>query len=320
MKIFLMRYAYPAALAALIAGCTADTGAERAQALPEPKPEPTPVSDEFRDYWYAGKGELNRFELEQARYGEMHRGEAVLIFVTEDFLTDRQIKLESDPAGREYTSVLKMNFTKKFVTGLYPYSLMSSVFTPIDRATYPRSLKVSSSAQEWCGHVYGQINLVGMNRDSFAVEEHSYFEREGDRNYTLAGVLLEDEVWTRLRLAPERLPVGRIRAVPGMLSARLRHRQLAEEEATASMTSVTVPKFGEVGRYTLEYGGERSLAIDFIKRFPYEIVGWSETYADFGRTATTRAVRTDMLATDYWSKHSNADTLLRSRLGLDTHR
>ena len=51
------------------------------------------LSQEFKDYWYSGEAELTRYELEQARYGEIHRGDAVLIFVTEDFRTDKQVKV-----------------------------------------------------------------------------------------------------------------------------------------------------------------------------------------------------------------------------------
>jgi len=44
------------------------------------------------DYWYQGKAEISSYQLEQARYSDVHPGEAVLVFVTEDFLTDKQVK------------------------------------------------------------------------------------------------------------------------------------------------------------------------------------------------------------------------------------
>ena len=49
------------------------------------------------EYWYQGKAEISRFELQQSRYGEVHQGDAVMIFVTEDFRTDIQVKLEMKP-------------------------------------------------------------------------------------------------------------------------------------------------------------------------------------------------------------------------------
>ena len=87
----------------------------------------------FNSYWYQGKAELTSYNLEQARYGEMREGQAVLIFVTEDFSKSKQVKLDNPgAAGDDAEKVLKLNMTKKFDTGLYPYSMMSSVFTPVN--------------------------------------------------------------------------------------------------------------------------------------------------------------------------------------------
>jgi len=36
---------------------------------------------QFGDYWYTGEAELTSYELKQSRYGEIHEGHAVLIFV-----------------------------------------------------------------------------------------------------------------------------------------------------------------------------------------------------------------------------------------------
>ncbi|MEX1238164.1 MAG: hypothetical protein WEB30_00545 [Cyclobacteriaceae bacterium] len=76
------------------------------------------TSQQFHDYWHAGKAEVNSYELSQSRYGENRRGKAVLIFVTEDLSKKLQVKLD-DPSGRHKINVLKLNFTKKFITGIY---------------------------------------------------------------------------------------------------------------------------------------------------------------------------------------------------------
>ncbi len=89
------------------------------------------TNSSFSDYWYQGKAELNRFELKQVRYGEIREGDAVLVFVTEDFLPETQVKYEYKPVSEQPVSALKLNFTRKFLTGVYPYSMMSSVFTPV---------------------------------------------------------------------------------------------------------------------------------------------------------------------------------------------
>ena len=108
----------------------------------------------FNDYWYAGKAEITSYKLSQVRYGEVHTGTAVNIFVTEDFLPEKQVK--ADYKNNSNVPVLKLNSTKKFTTGIYPYSLMTSTFSPID--VNQQAIKISFSAQEWCGNTFVQLN------------------------------------------------------------------------------------------------------------------------------------------------------------------
>ena len=268
------------------------------------------------DYWYQGKAELTRYELHQARYGESHSGDAVLIFVTEDFLTDEQVKHEYGDGTSE--SVLKLNFSRNFTTGIYPYSVMTSIFTPVNPA-HPRSLKVTASAQEWCGHTYMQLNY----RDSaYQGILRSYFQREGDQELSLEPALLEDELWTRIRLAPDRLPVGEIDLIPGAQYLRFAHRPIAVEPASAELIATKDPALSEgpLRQYRIEYKNlPRKLTLTFEAEFPHAIVAWEETYAQGRRTprwVTTRGVKTHTLLLDYWSRHSAADSTYRAQLGL----
>lgn len=270
-------------------------------------------SDAFADYWYAGEAEITRYELNQARYGEMRKGDAVLIFVTEDFLKDKQVKYDSGSREKAVT-VLKLNSVRKFYTGIYPYSIMTSVFTPVamdERST----LKVTFSSQEWCGHVFTQLNNRG---DHFEGLLRSYFQSEGDQNFDLPSVLLEDEVWTKLRLNPDTLPTGDIRIIPSAQFVRLRHVPMQVEDAAAEFTT---ENDGDVRIYTIEYKDrKRRLAVKFEAAFPHRILGWEETTpSGFGPNAkmmTTTAVKTHSLKTDYWNKNSTADAHLREELGL----
>ena len=79
------------------------------------------LSTAFKKYWYAGKAEITSYKLEQARYGELRNGKAVLIYVTEPFSADKQVKADQNAPSN--ISVLKLNSTKKFLTGIYPYSI-----------------------------------------------------------------------------------------------------------------------------------------------------------------------------------------------------
>ena len=111
--------------------------------------------NDFNDYWFSGKAELSSYELKQSRYGEIHDGEVVLVFVTEPFSLSKQVKLDyPKESGLDKVSVMKLNQSRKFNTGIYDYSILSSVFTPIEIEEYPHALKTTTSMQEWCGHSY----------------------------------------------------------------------------------------------------------------------------------------------------------------------
>lgn len=276
-----------------------------------------PLSREFSDYWYGGKAELTRYKLEQVRYGEIHEGDAVLIFVTEDFLADKQVKFEGGEHSDKVKSVLKLNFTRKFFTGIYPYSMMSSVFTPVD-LTQP-TLKVTTTAQEWCGHTFSQLNL---RKNRYEGHLYSYFQEEGDREFSLDAVMLEEEIWTKIRLRPSELPLGDIKLIPGTQFLRLRHREFGVEEARAVLEPAQDASLSSrpLSRYRIEYKDfERVLEITFEKDFPYTIVAWEErgqSGFDHPETLITRAVRTHSINGSYWNQHSVADSLLRKELGL----
>jgi hypothetical protein len=268
--------------------------------------------ERFGRYWYQGKAELTRYELNQARYGEMHQGEAMLIFVTEPFLPDKQVKIERGDPSKGVT-VLKLNSVRKFFTGIYPYSLMTSTFTPVSSSTKgTRTLKVASSSQEWCGQTFTQLNLRGGRYEGVL---RSYFEDEGDRAFGFEAAWLEDELWTRIRLAPETLPVGQVEVVPGLQYARLWHKDVRPEKADATLRSD-----GRENVYTLDYSAiPRKLAIRFEAAFPYRIVSWEETQPggfDGSPLLTTKAVATRSLMLDYWKRHDNADAHFRKELGL----
>ena len=174
------------------------------------------ADEAFGTYWYQGKAEITSYALEQARYGEIHKGHAVLIYVTEDFSGKKQVKLDRpEAAGDDRVKVLKLNFTKKFSTGLYPYSMMTSVFSPVGD---PRPLKVTTSSQEWCGHTFTQLNRI---RDGYKVRQLSYFESEGDETTTFENAVTEDGLWTAIRLDPSGLPTGKIELIPGSMYLRL---------------------------------------------------------------------------------------------------
>jgi len=272
--------------------------------------EGTPVyqSEQFHSYWHAGKAEICSYQLNQSRYGQSRNGKAVLIFVTEDLSKKLQVKLD-DPAQRNKINVLKLNYTKKFITGIYPYSLMLSVFTPTDPEKEPASLKAAMSSQEWCGQIYTQMNLRG-NR--YAVKSHSYFEEEADAHFSVRQELLEDEIWNRIRLDHESLPVGNIKIIPGLFYSRLHHVDLKVRDAIAERTGSDSSFL-----YRISYPEEgRAIAIHYEKSFPHKILAWKETWKENGKTLETTATLDETLYTDYWTKNENEFQYLRDSLNL----
>ena len=272
----------------------------------------------FGDYWYQGKAEITSYNLKQARYDELHDGNAVLIFVTEDFSALKQVKLDRpDEAGDDAVKVLKLNALRDFNTGVYPYTVMTSAFTPVDRDRYPRTLKITTSAQEWCGHAFVQLNLQD---DRYRVHQYSYFESEGDRTEELEAVITEDEIWTTIRLNPDDLPTGEVTIIPGSLYQRFDQTAWRTVNATAIlMPDARAP---DIMVYNLVYYPDlnRTLTIRFKRDFPHEIESWEEVeIAADGTTKelVTTAVRNKRLMLDYWTKNSVVDVKLRGELGLD---
>lgn len=266
--------------------------------------------EQWGKYWFQGKAEISSFDLTQYRYGEAREGEAVLIFVTEDFSRKKQVKLDDPEASSsDKISVLKMNQTRNFVTGIYPYHMMLSAFTPTLEPS--QGLKFTASTQEWCGHTFTQLNL--KSKDSYNGKIFSYFEKEGDDSFSFNG-MAEDDLWNLIRIDPRQIPTGSVQMLPSLFHQRFTHQEFKTEEAFIRVLDISS------GRSQLEVAyasGSRVLKLDFEKEFPYEIMGWEEiqTKTD-GTKEITKATRKGLKIVDYWTKNSVEDEFLRKELNL----
>ncbi len=278
-----------------------------------------PVDKDSYSYWKSNGAELNRYELDQVRYGEHRKGQAVMIFVTEPFLPVSQVKYEGKRNEEKIQEVLKLNFQKNFYTGIYPYSIMTSVFTPF--ASNPKySYKVTTSSQDWCGHSFIQLNNRGFGYDA---KVFSYFQDPGDSEFNIKQALLEDEVWNMIRLNYKNLPVGDIEVIPSTQYFRLMHIELDTYAAEASLTTIKNEKYSdsEIFDYSIKYKNiEREFHYYFSKEKPHKILGWEETYLPLQFTGikepmTTSAVLKKSMMLDYWNKNKNSDGFLRKEFG-----
>ena len=269
------------------------------------------LSTKFNDYWYKGKAEISSYNISIDRYDEIRKGYNVLVFVTEDFSKAKQVKLDnpqSDPNDK--ISVLKLNSVQRFQTGIYDYSLMSSIFTPVNFDQNVHSLKNNLSVQDWCGHVFTQLNTES-DKGNYKMTSFSYFEQEGDKNESFKTDILEDELFTRLRINPDGIKTGNIMAVPALYFSRLRHVTLKPYSAELNFSDLN----DSTRQCELKYPTlDRTLSIYFSKNFPYYINGWKEVYR--GKTLVM-AQRNKMLMSDYWAKHAIKFDSLRTELGLN---
>ena len=284
----------PGADAAVVS--VAATAKERAGERPEG----------WDEYWYSGLAEVSSYRTTQRRYGQEREGSAVLIFVTEPFLPKTQVKDDGISTSEEAVSVLKLNRVERFATGVYDYSIMQSVFTPVSRNRYPHTLKTTLSVQDWCGQVWAQYNL---RKNAYQVTYQSYFQSEGDQRVSYAAALLEDELPNLVRLDPALVPEGEVLLLPSEKYGRLHHKSTEPRRATLSFseseTALTL---------NVEYRDlDRAVRYAFEPAFPHRLERWTVTQdgaVDFD------AERTTTLREPYWQQNGNQFAPMRDSLRL----
>lgn len=266
-------------------------------------------TQEDADYWYHNKAEITSYKLTQARYGELHEGTAVFVFVTEPFSPSSNSK--ADTKHSDNVSVLKLNQTRKFTTGIYPYSIMTSTFFPFKQGDH--SLKISSSCQEWCGHNYMELQNKKRN---FKVKLDSYFEGESFSNTEMDKAFLEDDIWSMIKIRNKNLPTGKLKMYPPMSYARLAHIKYKSYGC-----EVSILPGDNYNTYRLHYPElDRTVTVNYLNRGTFEIRGWTETYYDgFGsdrKILTTIGEKMKTINSAYWNKHHLADSTMRKELNL----
>ena len=282
---------------------------------------PTVVAEttDFYAHWADGKAEISSYRVAQPRYGESREGYGVLIFVTEDLNRKTYIKVESPTPPPERVYVLKLNNVLKFTTGIYDYSVMTSVFSAVeglDGSNPFELIKVNLSSQEWCGHIFDEIRVDdGKLRGAL----NSYFEREGLRTYSLdmpEGFQSEDhlliqirELKGRMMRAGESRPVRLLRS---LWSFRTRHRPHALVDARLSKgkpETITVsnesheatPWRWETDRWNTTVWVETA--------YPRRILKWEDG-------SGTRAELMVTVREPYWRQKALSDEVYRKRLGI----
>ncbi len=267
------------------------------------------ASSAFWRQWGDGRAEMIGYEAITPRYGHLRPAELVLIYVTEPFSRRTLIK-DDDARGADRMDVLKLNVSERFQTGVYPYSVLTSVFCPTDAIRSERfaPAKIALSAQEWCGHVY-----LGVWPDerAYALRGMSYFASEGEVDEAVpcpADTLYEDALLVQLRELDGPFHGGRDwegALVPALWRNRRAHRPLAPTPARITRREID----RDLLRFSLESEG-------FTRTFDVErggdrrVVAWSSS--DGARARLRRSTRMA-----YWSLHGPGDEARRADFGLD---
>ena len=278
--------------------------------------------DEFWKHWGDGKGELAGYDLTIPRYGQIRKGVAITVFVTETF--SNSLRVKSDP-GRHPKSdefpVMKLNLVEDFATGIYDYNLLTSSFVALSAVNgrpAGAATKVAFSSQEWCGGVWSQLLFDGGSARSTL---HSYFDGEADHSGTLPvppNALSGDALllWARGLAQPlvrpcERLSVPLVRSLE---SARLSHKPVDMLTAVLSRdtasSKLTVPAGTfEVRRASVEIPGAATWRFAVETAAPHRIIEWERSDGEKASLLGSERL-------EYWNLHGEGQESFLARLGL----
>ncbi|MFN3198749.1 MAG: hypothetical protein ACE366_10120 [Bradymonadia bacterium] len=274
----------------------------------------TAQSNPFWQHWSDGQAELNGYTLTQPRYGQSRPGRAVLVYVTEPFSARRGVKVDRyDPQNPDHRTVLKLNHVRKFQTGVYDYSVMTSVFVDPQRSFSP--LKISFSSQEWCGHMFQDTRF---DETGAKVSINSYFDGEsGQRSLDLGrNAIAEDALFIVLRqLDTLKMRPGRQAAqfVSSALQDRFLHTPAQVRAGTLEFVEETTEVEVPAGKFTTHTArwsvSGRTCEAAIEAAYPHRIVRWQ--CSDGESAALTGSKRMP-----YWRLNREGDEAALEGLGL----
>lgn len=262
------------------------------------------VDETTKSYWYNGLAEISSFELTQQRYGEERRGKAVLIYVTEDF--DHQQLVKADRKKEGDYPILKLNSTKSFTTGIYPYHIMQSSFLPMEKNAHVT--KISASIQEWCGQSFMMLE----HNDEFDIQINSYFQKIGNQRYNLPITPTENGLWNQLRLFPTQIDTTASSMLPSFEYLRLYNIKVKSYSVTISQQN----RNGIIKTQLVYPELNRKLLISQEAIQPYAVLEWEESITQNDSTYLTKAKKIAEMRVDYWNKNQTKYTFLRDSLKL----
>jgi hypothetical protein len=272
----------------------------------------------FGKLWYDGNAEIATYALQESRYGELREGTRVMVFVTEPMRLATHIKPDTKLPEDKMVRVIKLNDLRKFTTGIYEYSVMTSVFAAVEKKLgfeNMATMKISYSSQEWCGQVFERLVRTAQKYEGML---YSYFESEGEESYGFdaSGVETEDNLWIRVReLNGELLKEGesrKLRLIPSRWIIRKSHVPTVIVDATLSKGKPELRQsaLGKIPTIPFSWKiGEGTTVVYVEQKYPHRIVEFKERDGSSGKLIAAQRQ-------PYWQQNANRFAEKRIPLGL----
>ena len=140
---------------------------------------------------------------------------------------------------------------------------MQSTFYPV--ANNQHAIKVSASIQNGADKFTHKLTTE-MNLKL----HHSYFEGEADQNFNLEKTVMENEIWTQLRINPKAFLLEILKLFK-FKYIRLKHKPLKLMRFRGNFRRKYKLSIEELNK---------TLTINFENNFPFTITSWEETITD----------------------------------------
>ena len=205
----------------------------------------------FWRYWGDGQAEIAIYELTTERYGERRNGYAVSIIVTEPWNVLKNVKSDR-PKGPDVIQALKLNLIRHYQTGVYDYHTMTSAFMalqPHQKIAKHGALKLTFSAQEWCGQAF---QVLEFGPDETRSQYHSYFESSPGGSQTTPALMGEDFLWLIARKFNRSAPPPLM--IRSLYDTRIHHKALEPIGTKQRVDGQTLVIETPRGNYTFTRG------------------------------------------------------------------
>ncbi len=223
------------------------------------------VSEQFVNYWYNDKTEINEYSVHQIINGVEKKAGLSLTFATETFSKSRHVITKAPNANiNDQIIVLHNNSLLESGTS----STMNSIFTPLNLEETPYSISALSSTQNLKYQYNTKIDKV---KNSFTISFSSYADHESNDSYQIPLTILEDALFNRIRIAPESIPSGTVNLIKS-----LQTQPAHQAELKPAAARIQFLKSESTSTCKVEYmHSDRTVIINFNEEFPHKITSWS---------------------------------------------